>query len=61
MSDYCDGVVSSRLTMEAKWVTSYANSRVNVVGHGDDLLMLVGLSVRLPNQDVQAEDAATTS
>ena len=32
---------------------------MNVV-HGDDLLMLVVLSVRLPNQVVQEEDAATT-
>ena len=60
VSDYCDGVVvGSRLTteLETKWMT---NSYVNVVAHVHDLLMLVGLSVQLPNQVVQVEDAETT-
>ena len=58
MSDYCDGVEGSHLTMETKWMT---NSNVNVVAHAHDLPMLAGLSVQLPNQVVQVEDAATTS
>ena len=55
---YCDGVVGSHLTMKTKWMT---NSYVDVVAHAHDLLMSVELSVQLPNQVVQVEDAATTS
>ena len=61
MSDYyCDGVAGSHSTMEAetKWMT---NSYVNVVARVHGLLMLVGLSVQLPNQVEQVEDAARMS
>lgn len=58
MSDYYDGVVGSHLTMKTTWMM---NSYVNVVAHAHDLLMLVELSIQLPNQVVQVKDAVTTS
>ena len=58
MSDYYDGVVGSHLTMKKTWMM---NSYANVVAHAHDLLMLVELSIQLPNQVVQVKDAVTTS
>ena len=57
VSDYW---MNSHLTMESERVTSYASSKVNVVDHVRDLLMLVGLSIQLPNRVVRAKKDGVT-